>query len=111
MTSKIVEIVPPFQRQRNGIPSVAIRWPDFGDRSSFGRPLPIFSAIQTHPFCRFHTAIDFLGLRRNGSSSQIFDQAQDFPEQFPRHRHLGQLEGDVAAVAHDLGADLDQLLP
>ena len=25
-------------------------------------------------------------------------QAQDFPEQFPRHRHLGQLERDVAAM-------------
>ena len=25
------------------------------------------------------------------------DQAQDFPEQFPRHRDLGQLERDVLA--------------
>ena len=54
MTSKIVEIVPPFQRQRNGIPSAAIRWPDFGDRSSFGRP---FAQIYRHsdtPLLSFH---------------------------------------------------------
>jgi hypothetical protein len=31
-------------------------------------------------------------------------------EHLPRHRDLGQLENHVAAVAHDLGADLDQLL-
>ena len=34
MTSKSVEIVLPFHRQGNGIPSAAIRWPDFGDRPS-----------------------------------------------------------------------------
>ena len=38
MQSKFVEIVPPSHRQGNGIPSAAIRWPDFGDRSSSGRP-------------------------------------------------------------------------
>ncbi len=38
MTSKFREIVPPFHRQGNGIPSAAIRWPDLGDRPSFGRP-------------------------------------------------------------------------
>ncbi len=31
MTSKTVEIVPPFHHQGNGIPSSAIRWPGFGD--------------------------------------------------------------------------------
>ncbi len=31
--------------------------------------------------------------------------------EFPRHRHLRQLEGDIATVADDLGADLDQPLP
>ena len=45
MTSKFVEIVPPFHRQGNGIPCAAIRWPDFGDRSSFGRP---FAQIFRH---------------------------------------------------------------
>ena len=39
------------------------------------------------------------------------DQRQDFLEHLPRHRDLGHLEGHVAAVADDLGADLDQLLP
>ena len=73
--------------------------------------LPSFSAIQTHSSCRFHLAVDAPGLRRSGSWSQIIDQAQDFPEQFPRHRHLGQLERDVAAMADHLGTDLHQLLP
>ena len=35
---------------------------------------------------------------------------QDLGEQGSGHRHLGQLEDDVAAMAHDPGADLDQLL-
>ena len=55
--------------------------------------------------------MDVLGLRGNGSSPQIIDQAQDFPEQLPRHRNLGQLKRDVATMANNLGADLDQLLP
>jgi hypothetical protein len=38
------------------------------------------------------------------------DPAQDLREQRPWHRHLGQLEHDVAAMAYDPGADLDQLL-
>ena len=46
----------------------------------------IFLAIQTHLSCRFLLAVDSLGLRRSGSSSQIINQAQDFPEQVPRHR-------------------------
>jgi hypothetical protein len=55
--------------------------------------------------------MDFLGMRRNGSSSQIIDQAQDFLEQASRHDHLGQLERDVAAMADNRGSTLDQLLP
>jgi hypothetical protein len=38
------------------------------------------------------------------------DEHQDLREHLPRHHDLGQLEGDVAAVADDLDADLDQLL-
>ena len=34
-----------------------------------------------------------------------------FPPRPLRHRHLGQLEGDVAAMVDHLGADLHQLLP
>ncbi len=30
MTSKFVEIIPPYHRRGNCIPFAAIRWPDFG---------------------------------------------------------------------------------
>ena len=33
------EIVPPFPRKKNGIPTASIRWPYFGDQSSFYWPL------------------------------------------------------------------------
>ena len=68
---------------------------------------PIIPVIQTHPSCRFHLVANFSGLRRNGSSSQVINQVQDFPEQLPRHRHLGQLERDVPAMADTFGSDLD----
>ena len=70
----------------------------------------IFLAIQTHLSCRFLLAVDSLGLRRSGSSSQIINQAQEFPEQVPRHRHLSQLERNVAAMSDNLGPDLHQLV-
>ena len=38
----------------------------------------IFLAIQTHLSCRFLLAVDSLGLRRSGSSSQIINAF--FPE-------------------------------
>jgi hypothetical protein len=41
---------------------------------------------------------------------QSGDQRQDVREHLSRYRDLGQPEGDVAAMADDLGADLDQLL-
>ena len=69
--------------------------------------LPRFPAIQTHPSCRFHLAVDFPGLRRSGSWSQIINQAQDVGEQASRDCDLGELERDIAAVAHDLDVDLD----
>ena len=69
-----------------------------------------FVVIHTHPFRRFYLAVKFLGLRRSGSSSQFIDPLQDFPKQVPGHGDFGQLERDVATVAHDLGPDLDQLL-
>ncbi len=68
----------------------------------------IFLATQTRPSCRFLIAVDSLVLRRNGSSPQFIDPPQDFPKQVPGHGDFGQLERDVAAMAHDLGADLDQ---
>ncbi len=70
----------------------------------------IFLVIQTHLSYRFLLAVDSLGLRRSGSWSQIINQAQDFPEQFPRHGNLRQLERDVAAMSDNLGTDLHQLL-
>ncbi len=111
MTSKSVEIVPPLHRQENCIPSAAIRWPDFGDRPSFGRPFAQIFRHSDTPLLSFSLAVDFPGLRRSGSWSQIINRDQDFPEQFPRHRQFGQLEGDVPAVAGNFGPDLDQLLP
>ena len=39
------------------------------------------------------------------------NQAQDFGEQGSWDGDLRQLKGDVAAVAHDLRANLDELLP
>jgi hypothetical protein len=45
------------------------------------------------------------------SWSQSVDQPQDFLEQFLRHYDLGHLEDDVAAMAHDLRADLHEFFP
>jgi len=45
-----------------------------------------------------------------GRCPQRGDQRQEVGEHLLRHRHLGHLERDVAAVVDDLGADLDQLL-
>jgi len=44
------------------------------------------------------------------AASQPGDQHQDIGEHLPWHRDLGHLERDIAAVADDLGADLDELL-
>jgi len=68
-----------------------------------------FVAIRTHLFRLFHLAVDFLGLCRNGSSSQVIYQGQVLLEQFPRNRNLGQLEGNVPPVSDDLGPNLHQL--
>jgi hypothetical protein len=40
---------------------------------------------------------------------QAGDQCEDFLEHLSRHRDLGHLKRDVAPVADDLRADLDQL--
>jgi hypothetical protein len=40
--------------------------------------------------------------------AQLGDQHQDFLEHLSRHRDLGHLKRRVAAVAHDLGADLSR---
>ncbi len=46
---------------------------------------------------------------RQWGRSQPIEKAEDFPEQLPRHRHLGHLEGDIATVPDDLGADFHPL--
>ena len=48
---------------------------------------------------------------RQGNRPQPVNQAQDLSEQGPWDGDLRQLERDVAAMSHDLGADLDELLP
>jgi hypothetical protein len=47
--------------------------------------------------------------RDNGRWPQFRDQPQDVGEEVSRNRDLGHLEGDIASVIDDLGADLDQL--
>ncbi len=71
----------------------------------------IFLTIQTRPSGRFLLAVDSLGLRRSGSSSQFIDPPQDFPKQVPGHGNFRQLERDVPAMADNLGPDLHQFLP
>jgi hypothetical protein len=62
-------------------------------------------------------ASSFLGLTAQGwlrwgwPWSQSGDQPQDFMEQSSRHRDLSHLEDDVAAMAHNLGADLHEFFP
>ena len=70
---------------------------------------PRFSAIQAHPSCRFHLAIDFPGLRRGGSSPQSIDHPQDFLKQIAGHGGFRHLERGIATMADHLRADLDQL--
>jgi hypothetical protein len=70
----------------------------------------IFLTIQPHPSCRILLAVDFPGLRRSGSWSQVIDWAQDFLNQASQHGDLGQLESDIATMTDDLGCNLDQLL-
>jgi hypothetical protein len=41
---------------------------------------------------------------------QSGNQHQDLLKHLPWHRHLGQLERHVTALADDLGANVDQLL-
>ncbi len=71
-------------------------------RSRLEGHLPGFTAIQTHLSHRFYLAMDFLDLRRSGSSSQIINQAQDFLEQASRHGNLDQLEGDSSTSSATL---------
>jgi hypothetical protein len=64
--------------------------------------------------------LDILGLPRDTAyrdytrqlaDESFSDEPQDLLEHLPWHRDLGHLDRDVAAIADDLGADIDQLLP
>jgi hypothetical protein len=90
----------------NLVGSQIVRFPASQGRNSWlglhqGTPLPS-SSVVSDPIARSC---------RCRQRPQPGDQRQDFLEHLPRHRDLGHLEGHVAAVADDLGADLDQLLP
>jgi len=74
---------------------------------------PCFSADKAHPSCSplqrsMPASLAHAGV--GGARSRAMSD-RTIPEQPPRHRDLGQLERDVAAVADHLGADLDQLGP
>ena len=55
MTSAIAKIVSTFHRQGNCILSAAIRWTDFGDRPSFGRPFVEILRHSDTPFLSVFT--------------------------------------------------------
>ncbi len=48
---------------------------------------------------------------RQRNRPQPANQAQDLGEQSSGDSDLCELKGDIAAMSHDLGADLDELLP
>ncbi len=64
----------------------------------------IFLATQTRPSCRFLLAVDSLGLRRSGSSSQFIDPPQDFPKQVPGHGDFAPLMASLGEHGHGLGS-------
>jgi hypothetical protein len=71
MTSKTVEIVPPFHRRENTILFAAIRWLDFGDRSTFGKP---FAQIFRH-------SADILHRRRSCQDEALLATAREMDRQ------------------------------
>jgi len=50
--------------------------------------ITIFSTIQTHLSCHFHLVFYSLDLRRNGSSSQVINQAQNLLEKASWDRNV-----------------------
>jgi hypothetical protein len=65
--------------------------------------------IQTHLSCRFHLVGRLPSLC--WTWSQIIYQPRNFSEQVSRHHHIGQLKGDVPAMADYFRADHHQLFP
>ncbi len=71
-----------------------------------------FDLRRTHLSCRATwTLLGGPPSWRQRGRPQPIDEAEDFSEQLPRHRNLRHLESDIAAMADNLGADLDHLLP
>jgi hypothetical protein len=67
---------------------------------------------RTHLSCRATwTLLDGPPSWRQRCWPQPVNEAQDLSEQGSWYCDLRQLESDVAAMSHDLGADLDELLP
>jgi hypothetical protein len=98
-------------------------------RNEIRSPLPLFEAkspgcpprsagtrcfafiIKAHPLPSPSAASDpHLPVMPVRAAPAAGRSATGFPEHLLWHRYLGHLEGYVAAVADDLGADLDQLL-
>ncbi len=79
-------------RRRRPQPRCGARTGAKWGRHRCGRPAPPLGDQWYRTICATASCWrgHFLGLCRSGSSSQIINQAQDFPEQVPRHRHLGQ---------------------
>lgn len=74
----------------------------------------VFFFIETHLSRRFRLDSrhpNALSRRRERWRPQFRDHAQDIGEEIFGNGHLRHLEGGVAGMAHDLRADLDQLLP
>lgn len=65
-------------------------------------PLPSFSIG--------HATSERTAQRCDRRRPQVRDHAQDAGEEVSRDGHLRHLEGDIAAMADEPGADLDQLL-
>ena len=64
---------------------------------------------RTHWSCRLHACGTILASCWEGRRSEPIDPAEDVGEQVTRDGDLGHLEDDVATMADDLRADLDEL--
>jgi hypothetical protein len=71
-----------------------------------------FALVMAHPLSSLFAAFDPCDLPRwCGRRPKPGNKHQDVPEHEPRHGDLGHLERHVTAMADDLRANLDQLLP
>ena len=73
-------MVPKLRRSWNDLPPPAFDGLNPAVWLRFEAHVANFLVMQTHLSRQFLLTVYFPGLRRNGSSSQIINQAQDFPE-------------------------------